>query len=436
MAIDKSNKNLNTEEETKLKIRALLEAEYEQIQDAADKIAPDFDYEEEAKLLEAEEAVEPVESEEVVVGADSAEMPPLPPAKVSHSKYLKPKYVPKTGLGRLVLKDRSRKVLVASIIMLAAALSYQAYDYFVPKPITILYTTYAGTEKLDYKTTSRTVGEVLDEIVDEKPFESQGIEIAKTDLFDKDDEVPIKKGTTINVMKSTATEAKIAGETTTLWLIPGTVEENLKLNDITYDDDDEIKPSLDTEISDDTQIVVNEIHYNIEEKKETVESTSRVILDPSLTSGVSETTEGNDGEGLYTYTTKYVNGKKQGTDKELKEWITEPHDTVLRLGTSSTGNSGEYIVSRTFTANSTAYTASSGARGALGEGVHVGTCAVDPSYVSLRSELWIAGYGYAYANDTGGAVKGNVVDVYMSSKSACIQWGRRNVTAYVLTPAN
>ena len=64
--------------------------------------------------------------------------------------------------------------------------------------------------------------------------------------------------------------------------------------------------------------------------------------------------------------------------------------------------------------------------------VHVGTCAVDPRFVSLRSELWVEGYGYAYAMDTGGAVKGNVVDLYMSSNSQCIRWGRRNMTAYVL----
>ena len=172
----------------------------------------------------------------------------------------------------------------------------------------------------------------------------------------------------------------------------------------------------------------------VKEKTEKVEAVDKVILDPSMTSGVQEVEEGNDGEGVFTYTTKYVNGKKKGTEREVKEWITEPHDNVLRLGTSATGNSGEYVVTKTFTANTTAYTAGSGARGALGQSVHVGTCAVDPGFVSLRSELWVEGYGYAYANDTGGAVKGNVVDLYMGSRGQCISWGRRNVTAYVIVP--
>jgi len=138
---------------------------------------------------------------------------------------------------------------------------------------------------------------------------------------------------------------------------------------------------------------------------------------------------------VFTYTTRYVNGEDMGTEREVKEWITEPHDNILRLGTSATGNSGEYIVVRTFVANTTAYTARPGAGGALGLGVHVGTCAVDPNFVSLRSELWIEGYGYAFANDTGGAVKGNVVDLFMNSTAQCIRWGRRNMTAYVIIPA-
>ena len=79
-----------------------------------------------------------------------------------------------------------------------------------------------------------------------------------------------------------------------------------------------MKPALDKKISDDTSIVVNEIHYDVEEKNEVVESVDKVILDPSLTSGVQETSEGNDGEGIFTYTTKYVNGKNKGTERELK----------------------------------------------------------------------------------------------------------------------
>lgn len=68
----------------------------------------------------------------------------------------------------------------------------------------------------------------------------------------------------------------------------------------------------------------------------------------------------------------------------------------------------------------------------------VGAIAVDPSFIPLGSELYITlpngevAYGYAVAEDTGGVIKGNIIDLYYDTYDECIQWGRRNVTVYVL----
>jgi 3D (Asp-Asp-Asp) domain-containing protein len=43
----------------------------------------------------------------------------------------------------------------------------------------------------------------------------------------------------------------------------------------------------------------------------------------------------------------------------------------------------------------------------------------------------VPGYGYGYAVDTGGAIKGTLIDVWLTCDAA-IQWGRRSVTIYVL----
>ena len=435
-------------EEIRRKIAEILEANYEKLEREAEKLAPDFDYEKEAEELKAEEEAElaafewvdsieeptPLTESGVEVLPDKPKDKPLPPAKVSRSKYPRPKREYKSRAAAAVFGNRNGRVLAASIVMLAVFTGYQAWDYLVPKTVNIVYTTYGGSTAAEYDTTARTAGDVLSELTSGAVIADGGIEVSENDLMETSAELPVSNGAEIDIFKATETKAKIAGEQTVLMLIPGTVEENLKLNAVAYDEDDEIKPAPDTEVDEKTKITVNEIHYKVKEKTEKVEAVDRVILDPSMTSGVQEAEEGNDGEGVFTYTTKYVNGEKKGTEREVKEWITEPHDNVLRLGTSSTGNSGEYIVTRTFTANTTAYTARAGARGALGQSVHVGTCAVDPRFVGLRSELWVEGYGYAFANDTGGAVKGNVVDLYMSSNSQCIRWGRRNVTAYVIVP--
>lgn len=60
------------------------------------------------------------------------------------------------------------------------------------------------------------------------------------------------------------------------------------------------------------------------------------------------------------------------------------------------------------------------------------TIAVDPSVIPLGSKVYIPGYGYAIAADTGGAIKGNKIDLFMNSEQACLSWGIRPVTVYVI----
>ena len=69
---------------------------------------------------------------------------------------------------------------------------------------------------------------------------------------------------------------------------------------------------------------------------------------------------------------------------------------------------------------------------ASGMAAAVGRVAVDPRVIPLGTRLYIEGYGYAVAADTGGAIKGNRIDLYMDSESACNSFGRRNVTVHVL----
>lgn len=61
-----------------------------------------------------------------------------------------------------------------------------------------------------------------------------------------------------------------------------------------------------------------------------------------------------------------------------------------------------------------------------------GVAAVDPSVIPLGSRLYIPGYGEAIAADTGGAIYGYRIDLCMESYSEAMQFGRRNVTVYVL----
>jgi len=57
--------------------------------------------------------------------------------------------------------------------------------------------------------------------------------------------------------------------------------------------------------------------------------------------------------------------------------------------------------------------------------------AVDPNVIPLNSLVEVSGYGFAVAGDTGGAIKGNIIDVHFSSVSECLTWGRRTVTVTI-----
>lgn len=59
--------------------------------------------------------------------------------------------------------------------------------------------------------------------------------------------------------------------------------------------------------------------------------------------------------------------------------------------------------------------------------------AVDPNVIPLGTKLHVEGYGVAYAVDTGGAIKGNIIDIHFPTYEQCVAWGRRTVTVTILS---
>ncbi|MEI4620732.1 cell wall-binding protein EntA [Bacillus cereus] len=58
--------------------------------------------------------------------------------------------------------------------------------------------------------------------------------------------------------------------------------------------------------------------------------------------------------------------------------------------------------------------------------------AVDPKVIPLGSKVWVEGYGEAIAGDTGGAIKGNRIDVLVGSDAIANKWGRKTVKVKIL----
>lgn len=70
-------------------------------------------------------------------------------------------------------------------------------------------------------------------------------------------------------------------------------------------------------------------------------------------------------------------------------------------------------------------------RTASGRSTAPGIVAVDPRVIPMGSKLYIPGYGWGVAADTGGAIMGNKIDVWFPSLGQCYQWGVRPVTIQV-----
>ncbi|EFR89063.1 conserved hypothetical protein, partial [Listeria marthii FSL S4-120] len=142
------------------------------------------------------------------------------------------------------------------------------------------------------------------------------------------------------------------------------------------------------------------------------------------------------------YKVTFENGKEKKRDVITENVTSNKVDKVVARGTKakpvatqvSTSSSSAPSGGKTYRMESTAYSGGGitayGINLSANKGLKV--IAVDPRVIPLGSKVWVEGYGVAIAGDTGGVIKGNIVDVYFPSESQCYSWGRRMVTVKVL----
>ncbi|MCR5662361.1 MAG: 3D domain-containing protein [bacterium] len=80
----------------------------------------------------------------------------------------------------------------------------------------------------------------------------------------------------------------------------------------------------------------------------------------------------------------------------------------------------------------TAYAYCIHGRTASGSATGYGTIAVDPGVIPMGSKIYVPGYGWGVASDTGGSIQGSKIDIWYPSTSDCLQWGVRDVTITVM----
>ena len=100
---------------------------------------------------------------------------------------------------------------------------------------------------------------------------------------------------------------------------------------------------------------------------------------------------------------------------------------------NSNGAPSKY--SKVITVEATAYSSQDPGNGnytATGSRLKKGIVSVDPRLIPLGTRLYVEGYGYAVADDVGGAIKGHRIDLAYDSRSEALQFGRQTVKVYVL----
>lgn len=184
------------------------------------------------------------------------------------------------------------------------------------------------------------------------------------------------------------------------------------------------------------ELVVVRVNTRIVTEEEKIPFPVKRVEDESLAPGSTRIRQaGQDGVLLKKYEVTTENGKVVKKKELGSEVIKEPVPQITAVGVSSKTKLASRGVSlqnkRVLKMIATAYT-HTGNPTATGVMPYVGGVAVDPKVIPLGTNLYVEGYGYAKAVDTGGLIKGNRIDVFLETEKECYQWGRREVKVYIL----
>lgn len=216
---------------------------------------------------------------------------------------------------------------------------------------------------------------------------------------------------------------------------------------------------LDTPTSDGLQIQITCQMDREEVRLETIAYTTRYCQYPGLPEGQEEViVAGSDGQKRIVELVSYTNYQEQNRTLVEESVLREPVDRIVVVGTGTEGKlntkapaigdgvivlpTGEILTySSTGKYKATAYThtdAGCDMITATGTTVRIGTVAVDPRVIPYGTRMYIVSndgkyiYGVSAAEDCGGGIKGNRLDLYFPTTSECFKFGVRGCTVYFL----
>lgn len=310
------------------------------------------------------------------------------------------------------------------------------------KEVTVMRTdVFAGTTET---MTASTRQENVYEFLKEKNISVDNDDILAFSMTDE-----IKDGDTLVIKQGKKVKINADGHVKTTLTSKATVADALLENGFQIGADDWAQPGFETLVTDGMEITLYRITVQEETVTEKFSGPVENRTDDSMYKDEKKVIKGEDGVKEVTYKVMY-NGDSEAYREVVSETVTkEPGTTVIVTGTrermTATKQGRTFTYSKKITVKATAYDTSLEENGgytktAIGLTPKFGVVAVDPRVIPLGSKLYIESvddggswtYGYCIAGDTGGAIKGNRVDLCYNTQYECICFGRRSATVYVL----
>ena len=328
-------------------------------------------------------------------------------------------------------------------VMIIIVTTITITGFYAEREITII----DNDKILKVNTKLRTVGELLS---------NQNITLGEYDTIDFDYQTKIRNlpRAKIEISRAVPVVLKLDGTEQMLMTTKNTIadlleDNSIALGELDYLVDHTMKDNLKEGMEVEVVRVTEQFEVQTIEVPFVSETRKNKTLDKSISRVIQE---GKNGERQITYKKTFENGKeiKSEVDKDI---LTKPPvNKITEVGTTgvkalSRGGSVRY--KDVLPMQATAYTLSYEDTGkrpghkdygitASGRKAQRGVIAVDPRVIPLGTKVYVESvgnlpdYGYAIAGDTGGAIKGNIIDLFYDTQLEAQNWGRRPVRVYII----
>ncbi|WP_163192742.1 3D domain-containing protein [Clostridium thermarum] len=287
----------------------------------------------------------------------------------------------------------------------------------------------------------------------EKTLERNNITVGPKDKIQPGLDSEVKDGDKIIIKRAVNVNVAVDGKTLQIATAESSIEDMLLAEGITVSDYDRVSPLKTQSITDGMNITITRVTSEIVKDVQTIDYVTEIRKDNNLASNVTKVVqEGEPGEREITTRVVYEDGKEVARTVINDAITKQPVQKVLlqgTLGVLNVSRGGEQVLYRkAIRVKATAYCpcyectgkhrTSNGyaitATGTIAKRDPNGysTIAVDPNVIPLGTKVYVEGYGFAIAEDVGGAIKGSKIDVYFDTHSEAMKWGVKYKNVYIL----